>query len=475
MPLSQYNLNIKSASSEDLRPIICRELLRVVTELDGKYDRGVSGWDYSRQYDLLILIHAVIVATKYGTDELNLSVNIANERFLRNHLHSSNNNTHYDYCIKLIEKLAPQNKTLGEDYVYILNESEYNQSRVQNTDNKIAKELDIIDLPLSLGLSVFETSLYHGQTADGANEILQNIRHEIWTKNYWADWYQGFLDGTPMDWELQKKITLIPDADWEKGAVHIAEIIEEIQARFITDKIPLNETMEINPQTGKFFITYQPARKPDLLATTLEKVSDNLDDALNGRNGLTDNSRETRVLRRCIEKYAHNPERIEMDFVDVHAGLMRQMNSGELPESEENLSLATTLKDGALDVRANHPDVAKNRESRAKHALRELTPEQRQQLTDAQPILTAITEGEAHDDFINDIPSLINDAIGAPENNAPPLGAAIRTINRAAKISILMRVNGFDEKFAEKHGYKLTTILNALLGIVSFCVAIYSI
>ncbi len=49
---------------------------------------------------------------------------------------------------------------------------------------------------------------------------------------FWRDWYQGFLDGKPLDWELQRRVALIPDDDWEKGLAHIAGKIEEIRARF---------------------------------------------------------------------------------------------------------------------------------------------------------------------------------------------------------------------------------------------------
>jgi len=50
--------------------------------------------------------------------------------------------------------------------------------------------------------------------------------------SFWRDWYQGFLDGEPLDWELQRRVALIPDADWEQGPGHIAGKIEEIRAEF---------------------------------------------------------------------------------------------------------------------------------------------------------------------------------------------------------------------------------------------------
>ncbi len=32
--------------------------------------------------------------------------------------------------------------------------------------------------------------------------------------SFWREWYQVFLDGKPLDWELQKEVALIPDAEW---------------------------------------------------------------------------------------------------------------------------------------------------------------------------------------------------------------------------------------------------------------------
>ncbi|UWQ01106.1 hypothetical protein K3X44_11455 [Aliiroseovarius crassostreae] len=50
--------------------------------------------------------------------------------------------------------------------------------------------------------------------------------------SFWRDWYQGFLKGKPLDWELQRRVALIPDEDWEKGPEHIARKIEDIRREF---------------------------------------------------------------------------------------------------------------------------------------------------------------------------------------------------------------------------------------------------
>ncbi len=56
------------------------------------------------------------------------------------------------------------------------------------------------------------------------------------TWSFWRDWYQGFLHGKPLDWELQRRVALIPDEDWDKGSAHVAGVIDEIRARFEVER-----------------------------------------------------------------------------------------------------------------------------------------------------------------------------------------------------------------------------------------------
>ena len=53
---------------------------------------------------------------------------------------------------------------------------------------------------------------------------------EDWS--FWRDWYQGFLDGEPFDWELQRRVMNIDDAIWESGPEAVAKEIERIRAAF---------------------------------------------------------------------------------------------------------------------------------------------------------------------------------------------------------------------------------------------------
>lgn len=53
--------------------------------------------------------------------------------------------------------------------------------------------------------------------------------NEEWS--FWQRWFQGFLDGAPLDWDLQRDIALLPNELWRLGPRAIAEAIAEREAR----------------------------------------------------------------------------------------------------------------------------------------------------------------------------------------------------------------------------------------------------
>ncbi len=292
------------------------------------------------------------------------------------------------------------------------------------------------------------------------------------TWSFWREWYQGFLDGKPVDWELQRRVALIPDADWEKGPAHIAEKIEEIKAQFLAGKAPLAETVAFNEETAKFHTVPREIAKPDLLGATLSQLDDALDDVLADQtNGLHDGSREVKVLRRTVAKYGNDPQRIEMDFTSVHAGLTRQIVVGELPASEGNLGLQRALEEGAQAIRATHPEVEENRRILTAQKLKEMDAGQKEVFADAREVLADISEGQLREDFEADISFIVEDR----PPYIPPVSAAeydpviaeynetIRVLARVAKIGILLRqtpelIHRIDKSAAYKGARILTTI-----------------
>lgn len=297
--------------------------------------------------------------------------------------------------------------------------------------------------------------------------------------SFWADWYQGFLDGKPLDWELQRRVALIPDADWDQGPAHIAAKIDEIKTAFLAEKLPLAETVALNPDTGLFHVVPIPVQNAPLIGALLSRVLDAVDDAVQGNNGLRADSREVRVLTRAAQRYGNDPQRLEMDFTSVALGLRRQIHdSHELPDSEDNLALLEAVEEGARGVRAAHPEVAANRATLAAQSLRELSPAQKAELAEALPVLQAISEGTMAEDFAADIPALINDTLlplptGAPR--LPGMDASARVFSRAAKISIWVKTSEYVHKVDGHAAYKAARIATTLAGLVTIGLAIYGV
>lgn len=48
---------------------------------------------------------------------------------------------------------------------------------------------------------------------------------------FWKEWYEGFLEGVPMDWELQRRVMMLDEKIWSTGPKNVAVEIERIRAR----------------------------------------------------------------------------------------------------------------------------------------------------------------------------------------------------------------------------------------------------
>ncbi|MDO9639809.1 MAG: leucine-rich repeat domain-containing protein [Pseudotabrizicola sp.] len=221
------------------------------------------------------------------------------------------------------------------------------------------------------------------------------------------------------------------------------------QAQALSELTPLAESLVQSTDTGRFSVQYQPIKKPDLLNAILAQLADAIEDVLQDpKNGLNETSLEIRKLKRTLKRFANDPQRIEMDFTTVHQSLTRQIAVGELPASEETLSLMIAIEQGAQGIRATHADVYVNRRILQEQNLRELSDDAINALKDSTPVLLAITEGDAHQQMQDDLLYLTEEIQAVPPR-LPGLtrddainirrDEAIRVFGRTARIMMALR------------------------------------
>lgn len=288
--------------------------------------------------------------------------------------------------------------------------------------------------------------------------------------SFFRNWYAAMWDGTFDNWDLAHEVALIDNDVWGEGLAAVAAEIQKLTAANLEARLPQTTRIEFDAQQAKFKAIPQEVAKPDLLGATLNQIEDALEDALaNASNGLNDQSREVKVLNRTFKKYGNDPQQIEMGLVSTHASLTRQMLSEELPASEENLALQSALEEGALGIRATHPEIAENRSILSQQRFAELSASDKEVLRDALPIVQAISDEDMSADWEHDIPALINTSVGPLPSGSPALpGAdeATRIFSRSAKMSLLMKSSNVVRAIDDSAPYKALRIGTVLYALV---------
>lgn len=274
-----------------------------------------------------------------------------------------------------------------------------------------------------------------------APEFLVKILKEKGEWQFWGDWYAGILAGKPLDWELQIRVAKIPEAIWNAGPEIVAREIKLVEAAYLSEQFPLAETIELNRGTRKFYAVPIPFENAPYMSALLSQIGDALEDCLGGHNGLSGASSDVKKLNRVLTKYHDDPQNAELTLTRVAGSLRAQLyESRELPDNEDNLGLLNAVEEGVRGIRANHPEVAANREQLAQQAFQALEPEEKKKLEEALPVLAEITDPNLAEDFEQDIPELINDALLPLPDGVPPLpGAdvATRVFSRVSKMALV--------------------------------------
>lgn len=82
---------------------------------------------------------------------------------------------------------------------------------------------------------VFETPLW--SSTNPSREFGQSILESDPLFDFFRRWYDGMVTGTPLDWELQRRVALIDPEIWESGdAQAVAEQIARVEAEWLAQQ-----------------------------------------------------------------------------------------------------------------------------------------------------------------------------------------------------------------------------------------------
>ncbi len=230
----------------------------------------------------------------------------------------------------------------------------------------VRKQLDIISFPL------WKDSMPAGLKPawhEGRDWMQANPGHTFWVR-----WYEAILAGRPLTgdwdshWQLLHDIALIPDADWEKGAKHVAGLIEKIERPFALKMTDSNERVVVNPDTQRLMLEPIAPLQDDFSSYVRRKLTKALKVfGPNPGNQYTALLPELSLLAGALEDADNLPVELYDTCMSITRRLAARINTGELPAEKDDALLGDFLnriRETGAEIFAEDPETQKAIERR---------------------------------------------------------------------------------------------------------------
>ncbi|WP_094022989.1 hypothetical protein [Maliponia aquimaris] len=112
--------------------------------------------------------------------------------------------------------------------------------------------------------------------------------------DFFRRWYDGMVRGQPLDWELQRRVALIPPDTWETGVDAVAEAIAQIEAAWGAERAG-GETSAPVTEKELAVVTQRVSLNRDALAVSSASLLEQLDafrERVRGMNALDQDLRD---------------------------------------------------------------------------------------------------------------------------------------------------------------------------------------
>jgi len=220
-----------NASGKEAQVLMCRNLLRQLECFEKGFEEEYSGWAIFSNFNYLRLLHNTVACVFLNDKNLYQPINSASKKLVDDLIHGEWK-PYVLYGLTILTHITPKKISTSEGRKNLFKEHTKQIQEKLSLTSRGDENHDFLFLKKNNPNLVFQIGIYRENVPSTAKKVLFELSNNKLTKSYWHDWYQGFLDGKPLDWNLQREVALIPDADWEKGPAHIAGVIELIRKKY---------------------------------------------------------------------------------------------------------------------------------------------------------------------------------------------------------------------------------------------------
>ncbi|WP_146188178.1 hypothetical protein [Ascidiaceihabitans donghaensis] len=335
--------------------------------------------------------------------------------------------------------------------------------------------MDYMDRPANLGQPAIEKDLaqWDGESFSMFSVPLHGVRSNPYNIpffstrewGFWTKWYQGYLDGLPLDWKLQLEVAKIRDGIWEAGPEAVAYEIERIQAEMFFANSPQVEEVYKNSD-GLYDVRASILDPSTLVQSVLDRVSFALSLALDSNHcDLNSMSVAAKMLRHALENCPDDPNALEQWLRNANGLISKGIEGANLAESDELDALISTLTETALQLRADHPEVGEAVKTRTAQRLREIAAEKRKSVALRMDAMVDGTGARLRAEYQLDA------AITRDGSDVDATAEAMqRSGNRAQKISLAERakkVEGSGAMSVAKIGMRAKSLVEIIASLFS--------
>ena len=277
----------------------------------------------------------------------------------------------------------------------------------------------------------------------------------------------GFSNGDPMDWRLIFRIaTEVTEEEWKAGQEVVAARIAEIQADFLVQTLPQVEEVFENAE-GLYDVRGSCVGDlSKLIDSVLQRVTFALDTAVKSNScDLNEMSLACKILRHALEHASSDPNTLEACLRNASSEIRVGLESGFYGEDGQIRFLVQTLDETALQLRADHPDVAQATYARMTQRLREIDDAKRLELAQRIDVMQEGSAPRLRQEF-----GLAAEITRSGASMEAKAEAIKQSANRAGKISLSERAKqaeGSGWMSATKIGLRAKDLVDMVIGLLS--------